>query len=211
MQLTEKAADRAVYLLLGVLLTLAVQPGPRGGLESAASAGEDKGLERRLLRLERELSGASMEMGGEAGCPTSFMAGFQSIRKGECLALLSQKIQLDTAAKQAAGALLVFAVGFANSGLLWARRRRRGKATPDDQSRWKSRLAGCSLYILQLSISYLLMLAVMSYWFGFFFAAVLGQAAGHLLLFDDAEAAVEGDMCHSEGAAEGLTPPRVVF
>ena len=71
-------------------------------------------------------------------------------------------------------------------------------------------------------MSYLLMLTVMSYWFGFFFAAVLGQAAGHLLLFDDGDAAVEGETCHSEGAAEGdtfhsegaaerLTPPHVAL
>ncbi len=57
------------------------------------------------------------------------------------------------------------------------------------------KLALTAMYAVNVAISYLLMLAIMTYNVGYFIAIVLGLAAGHLAFFSEASATAAPDSC----------------
>ena len=57
------------------------------------------------------------------------------------------------------------------------------------------KLALAAMYAANVAISYLLMLAVMTYNVGYFIVIVLGLAAGHLAFFGEASATAAPDAC----------------
>ncbi len=61
--------------------------------------------------------------------------------------------------------------------------------------RASSRLFLTLLYGVNVAISYLLMLAVMTYNVGYFIIIVLGLALGHYLCFSEASALAPADTC----------------
>jgi hypothetical protein len=120
------------------------------------------------------------------GATTGFMGGFQAEIQKEhvCLALFSRDWVLDSTGKHVIATVFVFAFGIANAVVSWARQR--VLLTTQAAGR-KGRMIRFFTYAFELSVSYLLMLIVMSYWVWFFLAAVFGQAAGHFYLLDQAE------------------------
>ena len=58
-----------------------------------------------------------------------------------------------------------------------------------------SRLLLTLLYGVNVAISYLLMLAVMTYNVGYFVVIVLGLSLGHYLFFSEASATAPADTC----------------
>ena len=59
----------------------------------------------------------------------------------------------------------------------------------------QARLFLTLLYALNVTISYLLMLAIMTYNAGYFIIIVLGLALGHFLSFSEASASAPADTC----------------
>ena len=57
------------------------------------------------------------------------------------------------------------------------------------------RLALTALYAVNVAISYLLMLAIMTYNVGYFIAIVLGLAVGYFIFFNSSSATASTDVC----------------
>jgi hypothetical protein len=148
-------------------------------------SGEDSGM----LSNTMDMPADSEEVGKHSFCrghSAMFMGGFQSKldRKHPCLVLLTSGFVLNSTGKHVIAAVFVFFAGVANAVVSWVRRR---VLLSTRAAGRKGQLGRFFWYTFELSVSYLLMLSVMSYWIWFFFAAVAGQAVGHLLLLDEEE------------------------
>lgn len=57
------------------------------------------------------------------------------------------------------------------------------------------RLALTLLYAVNVAISYMLMLAIMTYNVGYFFAIVAGLAVGYFIFYNSASPSASSDVC----------------
>ena len=67
----------------------------------------------------------------------------------------------------------------------------RSLATPEA----RVKIALTLLYAVNVAISYLLMLAIMTYNVGYFFAIVVGLAAGYFIFFNSSSPTATSDVC----------------
>ena len=112
----------------------------------------------------------------------------------QCLVFITSTLTLDSQGKMAAAVIVSLIMGVLNGALGAARLRlqRKMPLKPGTVSLGADG-AALALYTLQLSNAYGMMLLVMTYYAGFFFAIVIGLAVGQLVFLRPSASAQKQD------------------